>query len=377
MSPFAIAQPKRIRFGRGESNAAVPEVAAMGTRVFLVHGRDPSRADWLRLALKQAGLAVTCNACPGEPTLPMLETAVAAAKGSDLVVALGGGAAIDLGKAVAALVPAPSDARDHLEVVGRGRPLAAEPLPFVAIPTTAGTGAEVTKNAVFGVPEHRRKVSLRDDRMIADLAVVDPALTDDCPGLVTLGSGLDAITQVIEPFLCTRANAYTDALCRAAIPTGLGALRRLMSDEDPGDRDAMAWVSLSGGLALANSGLGAVHGLAGVIGGTTGAPHGAICGALLPHVLRANAAAILPGTSQAERFDDVFRWIGEVFGEADGVGALEAWMHEAGLPRLSAQGLDRADYAVMADAARASSSMSGNPAPLDTNDLSAILRAAG
>ena len=377
MTPFAIAQPKRIRFGRGEAEAAVPEIASMGRRAFLVHGRDPSRSEWLRAALERSGLAVAGYACAGEPDLTMLEDAVAAARQSDLVVALGGGAAIDLGKAIAAIVPAPGGVMDHLEVVGLGKPLAAAPLPFVALPTTAGTGAEVTKNAVVGVPEHRRKVSLRDERMFADLAIVDPSLTDGCPNSVTLASGLDAITQVIEPYLCTRANAYTDALCRSAIPMGLNALLRLMKADDPAARDAMAWVSLSGGLALANSGLGAVHGLAGVIGGTTGASHGAVCGALLPHVLRANAAKVQEGTPTAQRFHDIFRWLCEAFEAVDGVSALEIWMHAAGLQRLSTQGFGPAEHAAVAEAARVSSSMKANPVSLSVDELTEILGAAG
>jgi alcohol dehydrogenase class IV len=372
MTPFAIAQPGRIRFGRGEARAALPEIAGFGRRAFVVHGRASGRADWLVAGLSALGLSVTPHPCPREPTLSMLEAAVAAAEGAEVVIALGGGAAIDLGKAVAALVPAPGGALDHLEVVGRGLPLERVPLPFVAIPTTAGTGAEATRNAVIDVPERRRKVSLRDDRMFATLAVVDPSLTDGCPKGVTLASGLDALVQVIEPWLSTRATPYTDALCRAAIPMGLAALRRLMAAEDAAARDAMAWVSLSGGLALSNAGLGAVHGLAGVVGGMTGAAHGAICGALLPHVLRANAAR-----APSARMAEVQGWIGAAFGAADGIAALEDWMHAEGLPRLSALGLGREDHPTVADAARGASSMRANPAALSPADLAAILAAAG
>jgi len=359
---FAIRQPPRILFGRDQAMQAIPAVVAMGRHAFVVHGRDLSRAAWLAHGLRREGIAVTTHACDREPTLPMLESAVAAARGANVVVSLGGGAAIDLGKAVAALVPAPGPAMDHLEVVGRGLPLAADPLPFVALPTTAGTGAEVTRNAVIDVPAHRRKVSLRDDRMVARLAVIDPALTDGCPRGVTLASGLDALVQVIEPYLCTRANAYTDALCRPAIPQAVRALRRLMQGEDRDARDAIAWVSLCGGLALANAGLGAVHGLAGVIGGLTGAAHGAICGALLPHVLRANAAA--------PRMAEVLAALGNL-------SEFEHWMHGAGLPRLSALGLRAADHPAVAEAALAASSMKANPVPLAAADLAAILHAAG
>ena len=377
MTAFTIVQPKRIRFGRGEAMAAIPEIAAFGQRIFLVHGRDAGRAAWLTHALKAQGVGIHAHTCPTEPTLPMLEDALTAARGADCVVSLGGGAAIDLGKAIAALLPASGAPLDYLEVVGRGRRLEADPLPFVAIPTTAGTGAEVTKNAVIDVPEHRRKVSLRDDRMLADLAVIDPALTDNCPRGVTLASGLDAVTQVIEPYLCTRATPYTDALCRAAIPKGLAALRCLMDGEDADARDDMAWVSLSGGLALANSGLGAVHGLAGVIGGLSDAAHGAVCGALLPHVLRANRAALVQSAPQAGRFDEVAGWISSAFGAEDGIGLLERWMHEEGLPRLSLQGLRPQDHEAVAEAAAVSSSMKANPAVLSPADLVAILAASG
>ncbi len=369
ITPFTIAQPNRIRFGRGEARATLSEIAAMGSHAFVVHGRNPDRAVWLIAGLRAAGIAVTPHICPREPTLPMLEEAVAAAKGADLVIGLGGGAVIDLAKAVAALIPAPGAAMDHLEVVGRGLPLTADPLTFVAIPTTAGTGAEVTKNAVIDVPEHRRKVSLRDDRMIADLAIVDPALTDHCPKPVTLASGLDAVVQVMEPYLSTRANLYTDALCRSAIPMGLSALRRLMEAEDAGARDRMAWVSLCGGLALANGGLGAVHGLAGPVGGMTGAAHGAICGTLLPHVLRMNAVR-----APSERIAAVMGWIAETFG---GVDQIEDWIHGEGLPRLSELGLGAADHGKVAEAALASSSMKTNPAALDAADLRTILEKAG
>lgn len=371
MTPFALSQPPRIRFGRGEARAALPEIAALGRRAVVVHGRDAERTAWLGDGLHGLGVAVTRLACPREPTLDMLEAALPSARSADVVVAVGGGAAIDLGKAVAALATAPGSALDHLEVVGLGRPLRHAPLPFVAIPTTAGTGAEVTKNAVIDVPEHRRKVSLRDERMIARLAVVDPVLTDHCPKGVTLASGLDALVQVIEPYVSLRANPYTDALCRAAIPVGLAALRRLMAGEDPEARDAMAWVSLCGGLALANAGLGAVHGLAGVIGGMTGAPHGAICGALLPHVLRMNAAR-----APSDRLAEVTDRITEVFG-AGGIAAFETWIHDQGLPRLSALGLEPVDHAQVADAALGASSMKANPVPLPTADLIAILQAAG
>ena len=270
---FAFATATEILFGRGQAAMAAGRVAALGRRVLLIHGRDPGRSAALARDLA-AGCSVATFAVPHEPDIALIEAGVRTGAEVQVVVAMGGGAVIDAGKALAACLSMTRPLMDHLEVVGQGLPLDHPPLPFVAIPTTAGTGAEVTRNAVIGVPEARRKVSLRDARMLPALAIVDPALTDGCPRGVTLASGLDAVTQVIEPYVCTRANPLTDALCRDAIPRGLAALIRLMQAEDRQARDEMAWVSLCSGLALANAGLGAVHGLAGPLGGLTGAAHG-------------------------------------------------------------------------------------------------------
>lgn len=371
MTPFGIAAPGRIVFGRGEAAKAPALIAAFGPRGVVVHGANADRAEWVLDGLRALGCSTLALPCVAEPTLGVLEQSVIAActHGADWVVALGGGAALDLGKAIAALIPAPGGAMDHLEVVGKGLPLTAPPLPFIAIPTTSGTGAEVTKNAVIGLPDHGRKVSLRDDRMLARLAIIDPALTDHCPRGITLASGLDAITQVIEPYVSCKATPFTDALCLPAIPLGLAALKRLMEGEDAQARDDMAWVSLCGGLALANSGLGAVHGLAGVIGGTTGAAHGAICGALLGPVLAMNR-----DRGAGEKLDHVLAMIAAVHG---GPGGLMDWAYAQGLARLSALGVAAAKHGAIAEASLATSSMKGNPVGLSVDDLIRVLQAAG
>lgn len=375
MTPFGITSPSRILFGRGEAAKAPGLIRTFGTRGIVVHGTNRARAAWLVDALGSEVLALSCA---GEPTLSDLETALVAARshGPHWVVAIGGGAALDLGKSVAALIPAPDGPMEHLEVVGKGLPLTAAPLPFIALPTTAGTGAEVTKNAVIGLPGPGRKVSLRDDRMVARLAIVDPALTDGCPKAVTLASGLDALTQVIEPYVSVKATPYTDALSRPAIAMGLRALMRLMAEEDPQARDHMAWVSLCGGLALANAGLGAVHGLAGVIGGLTGAAHGAICGALLGPVLAANRA-VATGLAR-ERLDEVCAILADGLGcgAADAPAALQHWARVAGLPGLAALGVRATDHDRIAAAALEASSMKGNPVRLDAATLAAVMRAA-
>lgn len=375
---FGFLTAGDIRFGRGAAQDAAGAVLGYGRNVVLVVGGNADRSTWLRTALGQAGAGVTLLSCRSEPDVALIEQGVAVARAAkaQVVVALGGGAVIDAGKAIAALVPATRPLVDHLEVVGQGLPLDHAPLPFVALPTTAGTGAEVTKNAVIGVPTAGRKVSLRDNRMLADLAIIDPALTDHAPRLVTLASGLDAITQVIEPYICRKANPLSDALCRDAIPRGLVALKALMQGETPNARDEMAWVSLCGGLALANAGLGAVHGLAGPIGGLTGAPHGAVCGRLLPFVLQRNAQGATGDL--ATRLAEIRGWIAQAFECApnDATKELADWSARSGLPGLAEMGVHSGDYATLAEAALAASSMKGNPVELSQADLIAVLEQA-
>lgn len=378
MTPFDIAAPGRILFGRGEATRAPGLIRGFGARGLVVHGATPVRARWLIGALEEAGAVTLALPCPGEPDLPLLLAALESARPfrPDWVAALGGGAALDLGKALAALIPAPGGPMDHLEVVGKALPLTTPPLPFIALPTTSGTGAEATKNAVIGLPDHGRKVSLRDDRMLARLAIVDPALTDGTPRATTLASGLDAVTQVIEPFVSRKATPFTDAIAAPAISQGLAALARLMQGEDAAARDALAWVSLSGGLALANAGLGAVHGLAGVIGGLSPAPHGAICGTLLAPVLRLNRAKATGET--ARRLDLVLDQIAATLGgnRVEAPGTLARWAAASGLPGLQAQGVDPALFPRIAAAALTSSSMQGNPVPLTEAELLDALNAA-
>ncbi|QEU07521.1 iron-containing alcohol dehydrogenase [Paracoccus yeei] len=376
MTPFGFSLPGRVIFGRGEAGRAPGLIGALGDRGVLVHGADASRAAWLVDGLRAQGAAVLAVSCGAEPSLPMLRGALdrARSQGADWVCGLGGGSALDMAKALAALIPAPGGIMDHLEVVGRCLPLRVPPLPCVAIPTTAGTGAEATRNAVIGLPDHGRKVSIRDEGMLPRLAIVDPALTDGCPRGVTLASGLDALAQVIEPWLSCKATPLTDALAGPAILPGLQALMRLMQAEDPEARDRMAWTSLCGGIALANGGLGAVHGLAGVIGGLTGAAHGAICGALLGPVLDMNRRL----TGDMPRLARLRADLAPALAcPPDAVPvALADWARAQGLPGLAALGLDPARHQAVAEAALTSSSMRGNPVTPGIGDLVAALSAA-
>jgi alcohol dehydrogenase class IV len=371
MNPFALQLPPRTRFGRGASVAAAPEIASFGRRIHVVHGRSHYRAVAMIEALESRGCDITSAACPTEPTLAMLETALAETRADppDLIVAIGGGAALDLGKALAALTPSGGPPPDYLEGVGSNRPLDAPPLPFVAIPTTAGTGSEATKNAVIAVPDQARKVSLRDDRMVPALAIVDPALTDGTPAPQTLASGMDAVVQVIEPYLSARATPFTDALVRPAIATGLGALVTLMErGEDPAARDDLAYVAYVSGIALANAGLGAVHGLAGVLGGETGGAHGVICARLLPSVLDALQGADI-GAVTRSRLHEVRSIIDETV--PAGFDGLHGWMSRHGLPDLPRIDVTSVERVALASAK--ASSMAASPVRLGADTLSRIL----
>ena len=376
---FSFYSPQALHFGRGQAAQTAALAAGFGLRVLIVHGSNAARAAWLVEGCCASGLSVTTESCAAEPSLPALEAALdrLSTDRPDVVVALGGGSVIDFAKALAALIPCAGAPLEYLEGVGGGKPLDSAPLPMIALPTTAGTGAEVTKNAVIAVPEHGVKVSLRDARMIPNIAIVDAALMQGAPRHVTLAAGLDAVTQVIEPYLSVKATPMTDALCQAAIPKGVAALRAVVEQDAAEAWDDMAWVSTCGGLALANAGLGAVHGFAGVIGGQTGAPHGEICGALLPAVLASHVEKAKAGTQVHTRLMWILDLIDTAFEVETGAGlsALRNWSRDMGLRDLAQMGLDPEDHAQVAQLSAGASSMKGTPFALTHEDLIAILRA--
>lgn len=377
---FSFISPQAIHFGRGQGTQTAAIAKSFGDTALLVHGATPSRTEWLVTLCAQAGLELETLSCRNEPSLPDIEQALQALEGNPpaVVIGLGGGSVIDMAKALAALLPCRGPAQSYLEIVGDGRPLDGPPLPMIALPTTAGTGAEVTKNAVISVPDHGLKVSLRDPRMIPQVAIVDPDLMQGAPQRVTLAAGLDAVTQVIEPYLCHNANPMTDAICRAAIPVGLSVLRDVVETGAAEAWDKMAWVSTCGGLALANAGLGAVHGFAGVIGGKTNAPHGEICGILLPEVLNSHLQKAQRGTDIYARVHWVQTQIDTQFAggcQGQGIAALKAWARQQGLPSLEALGVSTADYPEIARAAATASSMKGNPFTLSQMELVGTLQA--
>lgn len=373
---FSLVTPTEIVFGRGQIAQLNERAAKLGARALIVHGSNPSRLAGIFESLTSVDIVQTLSVAK-EPDLKTLTAAIDQGKslGVDLVLGLGGGSVMDSAKVLAAMLPGQTELMTHLEVVGDGLPLSARRLPLILVPTTSGTGAEVTRNAVIDIPEARRKVSLRDNQLLPDIALVDPALTDNCPLHVSLHSGLDAITQVIEPYLSSRANLFTDMLCKEAIPKGLLAIKQLMASENPQARDALAQVSLFGGLALANSGLGVVHGIAGPLGGLCGAPHGAICGALLPAGIAANRDNVVDDDQKA-RIDQVIGWIAEVFETSpdQALPRFQEWIAESGLPGLASLGVTEEHIISASQAAARSSSMKANPVELSTATVENIMR---
>jgi alcohol dehydrogenase class IV len=318
-----------------------------------------------------------------EPTTDDIVRAVERARGAecDFVIGFGGGAALDAAKAIAALLTNDGELLDYLEVIGRGKSLARPGAPCIAIPTTAGTGAEVTRNAVLASPTHRVKVSLRSIHLLPRVALIDPDLTCSLPPEITASTGLDALTQLIEPYTSPRANPLTDAVCVDGIRRVARSLRRAFeSGHDTSAREDMALASLYGGLALANAGLGAVHGFAGPIGGMFPAPHGAVCAALLPHVMAANlnalrARAPASAIETLRRYEEVARLLTGRMDAApvDGVRWVESLVADLGIRPLSAYGVSRADFPPLIEAATKASSMKANPIPLTREELAGIL----
>ena len=379
---FDLATAAEIRFGSGRVAELPAALRALGAgSVCVVAGGSADRDGPLRAELAAAGLGVHRVAVAGEPTVESLRAAVRACRdaASDAVVGFGGGSVLDTAKAVAALVASGTDPMEHLEVVGEGRPLGATPLPMAAVPTTAGTGSEVTRNAVLAAGPV--KVSLRSVRMLPRLALVDPDLLVGLPPAVIASSGGDALSQLIEPFLSLRATPVTDALARDGILRSARSLRRAFQggmDDDPVVRDDLAVASLFGGLCLANSGLGAVHGIAAAAGARFGAPHGAVCAAVLPGAVAVTLAALRerapdhPALARMREVAGLLTGLPEA-GPDDAIDWLQQLRDDLQLPGLGAYGVGTEQLDdLVADAQRASS-MGGHPIPLRDDEVAHIL----
>lgn len=381
MMRFEFATATRIIFGAGGIKRVGTLVAEYGRRALVTTGWTAERTGFLLDILAASGIETVVELVTGEPTIEHVQatTELAREKQCGVVIGFGGGSAIDTGKAVAALLTNDGAPLDYLEVIGMGKALSAPSAPFIAIPTTAGTGAEVTRNAVLASTEHRVKVSLRSPYMLPRVALVDPALTYELPLTITASTGMDALAQLIEPYVSIKANPMTDAFCREGMQRAARSLRQAYEHgHDVAAREDMAIASLLGGLALANAGLGAVHGFAGPIGGLFHAPHGAVCARLLPPVMAINVQALrerLPDGVALRRYDEVAQILtaNPRAVARDGVIWVEELCRALAIPALTTFGMSDADVPELVEKSAVASSMQANPIKLTHDEMSAML----
>jgi alcohol dehydrogenase class IV len=392
----AVGRLPRITFGPG-AFARLPSIAAAsGRRALLVHGTRSlagGRLDSLRDGLAAAGVDVAGEAtASGEPT-PGAVDAIAAAhrgRGVDVVIGIGGGSVLDAAKAVSGLLLVDAPVTDFLEGLPGFRPWPGPSVPLVAVPTTAGTGSEATRNAVIserGPAGYKR--SFRDERLVPVDAVVDPDLLAGLPPEHIAANGMDALTQLLESYVSLRAGAFTDALALAGVAAARDGLLAWHVDPDgpaaAPARERMAWAALLSGVCLANAGLGAVHGLASPLGAQFPVPHGAACGATLAGVTAANVAALEagdPGSPALARYGVLGRLLArlpettpDVPARAALVETLQAWTTALGIPGLGAWGVTPAAIPALVADARGSS-MRTNPVVLADDVLAEILAGA-
>lgn len=380
---FDFTTAGRIVFGRGKLRQ-FNGYKTGGKHALVVTGKNPQRAEPLLHLLRENGLAATTFSVSGEPQIQTVRDGVALAKkeNCDGVIGIGGGSVIDAGKAIAAMMTNDGDVLDYVEIIGQGKALKNHPAHYLAIPTTAGTGSEATRNAVLASPEHRLKVSLRSEMMLPDVALVDPELTYDLPPHITASTGLDALTQLIEPYTCSRANPMTDAICLEGIRRVAQSFRRVMENgRDAKAREDMALASLFGGMALANAGLGAVHGFAGPIGGMFSAPHGEICAALLADVMEINLRALQqrePGNHAVKRYHTIAELLtqDENASAEAGIEWVRKLVNDFKIPRLSRHGIKPEHTGEIVKNAMNASSMKANPLKLTEAELTEILHRA-
>jgi len=377
---FEFTTSSRIVFGRGSALKVIDFIHDKGKRFFLVTGRNADRFRGVRDRLINEGFEVSLFSVESEPTTEIISDGIASARENncDVVIGIGGGSVIDSAKAIAALVPNKGSLTDYFEVIGEGRELKANPLPYIALPTTSGTGAEVTKNAVIKSTENRVKVSLRSPLMFPDIAVVDPELAVFMPPGITASSGMDALTHLFETFVSNQSNPFIDALCREGMQRISSSLKKAFKDgNDIEAREDMAFASMLGGMALENVKLGAVHGFAGPMGGMFPVSHGVVCAALLPAVTEVNLKVI--SEKKLERYlakyDEAARiFTGNPKAKAqDGIHWIKELVEYLKIPFLSEFNIDKAEFPLLVQKAKKASSMKGNPVVLSDEDLMEVL----
>jgi alcohol dehydrogenase class IV len=378
---FEFATANRIIFGPGTIQQIGKITGEFGRRALVMTGWSVDRTAVLVDLLSAHGITASCLPVSGEPTTESIRQGAERARVEqcDVMIGFGGGSAIDSAKAVASLLANGGEPLDYLEVIGKGKPLTKPSAPCIAIPTTAGTGAEVTRNAVLVSIEHKVKVSLRSPTMLPRVALVDSQLTFSLPPAVTASTGMDALAQLIEPFVSIKANPITDAFCREGMQLAARSLRQAYEHGDnPRAREDMALASLLGGLALANAGLGAVHGFAGPIGGLFPAPHGAVCARLLPPVMAINVLGLRerqPESTALRRYDEVAQILtaNPAATAQDGVTWVQELCEALQIPALNSYGMSQKHLSDLIEKSAVASSMQANPLKLTNEEMHEML----
>lgn len=377
---FDFESPAKIIFGPGKISELSNIIKPLSDEIIIITGKS-DRYQFVFDDLKNNGINYSIYRVENEPLIEDVDKAVKIAKQnqSTLVLGLGGGSVIDVAKAVSIMLLNPGEVLDYLEVIGKGQILTEPSIPCIAVPTTSGTGAEVTKNSVLKSVEHKRKVSMRSSMMIPELVIIDPNLTLTVPKNITVYTGMDALTQVIEPFISSMSNPFVDVLCAEAIKKAVPALKKLNSDLSNIDaRTDMSYVSLTGGLALANAKLGAVHGFAGPMGGMFDIPHGLICAILLPKTLKINLMAIKSrgNSDQLQKYDSLAKHLlnDQNAKAEDAIKCIEELNTELEIPGLGEFGITENDIKEIVIQSKDSSSMKGNSLKLNEEELTTILK---
>lgn len=389
VAPFSVARLPRIEFGTGRIGLLPEIVRGFGTRALIITGSS-SFVDSLYWHSLTQGLADKNvnwlhERVSGEPSPALVDDIVQRLRDYDIacVLGIGGGSALDAAKAVAGLLRPGNSVMDHLEGVGPQLPYLGPSTPFIAVPTTAGTGSEATKNAVLSVQGAEGfKKSFRDDKLVAEYAVIDPDLLASCPLQVIAANGMDAFTQLLESYVSSRANPLTDALALSGLELVGAALPSWFSGD--GDiathRSRMAYGALLSGITLAQVGLGSVHGLASPLGAFFPIPHGVVCGTLVGAATRTNLQALRerdPDSPALHRYAQVGRLLSrQPLSQPEAhtflLTLLENWTRLLQLPRLSAYGVTPADVDRIVAHSRGSS-MKTNPITLSDAEIARIV----
>lgn len=387
---FSLARLPRVEFGSG-SLAKLPEIlASYGDKALLVTGAKAlcSSTNWVKLCaeLQTLGIQFEQVNIAGEPSPHGVDKIVAQYANSaiDVVCAIGGGSVLDAGKAIAGLLRVDRPVSDYLEGVGAELPYRGPAVPFIAVPTTAGTGSEATKNAVLSVAgEHGYKKSFRHEDLVAQYAIIDPDLLASCPPALIAANGMDALTQLMESYVSLKANAVTDALAQSgleAVRAGLLPWYENRADTTA-SRSQMAYAALISGITLAQVGLGSVHGLASPLGAFFPIPHGVVCGTLVAAATAVNIAALqarmpdspaLPKYAHAGRILSGELHLNDEAAQKRLLELLTAWTTQMQLPLLSSYGVQRSDFNRIVDNSRGSS-MKTNPLQLTDEEIGEIL----